>query len=189
MQSDMDKTKYIKANSVAFSGHRTIAEDRKDEIRKKLRGKIRLLYAMGITNFYCGMALGFDMLAAEEVISLKVELPNLKLIAVIPYDGQNERWSAREQDRYWDILDKADDAILLSKHYFNGCLLRRNDYMLSHSCGLIAFFDGKPKGGTFYPQLFIDIKKKLIFLYNPRKSITFEVSYNQCNTFSFHVQN
>ena len=96
----MDKTKYIKANSVAFSGHRTIAEDRKDEIRKKLRGKIRLLYAMGITNFYCGMALGFDMLAAEEVISLKVELPNLKLIAVIPYDGQNERWSAREQDRY-----------------------------------------------------------------------------------------
>lgn len=49
----MDKTKYIKANSVAFSGHRTIAEDRKDEIRKKLRGKIRLLYAMGITNFYC----------------------------------------------------------------------------------------------------------------------------------------
>ena len=150
MQSDMDKTKYIKANSVAFSGHRTIAEDRKDEIRKKLSGKIRLLYAMGITNFYCGMALGFDMLAAEEVISLKVELPNLKLIAVIPYDGQNERWSAREQDRYWDILDKADDAILLSKHYFNGCLLRRNDYMLSHSCGLIAFFDGKPKGGTFY---------------------------------------
>ena len=131
----MDKTKYIKANSVAFSGHRTIAEDRKDEIRKKLRGKIRLLYAMGIT---------------EEVISLKVELPNLKLIAVIPYDGQNERWSAREQDRYWDILDKADDAILLSKYYFNGCLLRRNDYMLSHSCGLIAFFDGKPKGGTFY---------------------------------------
>jgi uncharacterized phage-like protein YoqJ len=150
MQSDMDKKKYIKANSVALSGHRTIAEDRKDEIRKKLRGKIRLLYAMGITNFYCGMALGFDMLAAEEVISLKVELPNLKLIAVIPYDGQNERWSAREQDRYWDILDKADDAILLSKYYFNGCLLRRNDYMLSHSCGLIAFFDGKPKGGTFY---------------------------------------
>ena len=30
----MDKTKYIKANSVAFSGHRTIAEDRKDEISR-----------------------------------------------------------------------------------------------------------------------------------------------------------
>ena len=146
----MENTKYIKANSVAFSGHRIIAEERKDEIRKKLRGKIRLLYAMGINNFYCGMALGFDMLAAEEVISLKAELSKLKLIAVVPYDGQSERWSTREQNRYLDILDKADDTILLNKHYFKGCLLRRNDYMLSHSCGLIAFFDGKPKGGTFY---------------------------------------
>ena len=58
---------------------------------------------MGITNFYCGMALGFDMLAAEEVISLKVELPNLKLIAVIPYDGQN------------DIEDELAEEILSGK--------------------------------------------------------------------------
>lgn len=107
----MDKTKYIKANSVAFSGHRTIAENCKDEIRKKLRGKIRLLYAMGFTNFFCGMALGFDMLAAEEVISLKAELPKLKLIAVIPFEGQSERWSAMEQDRYKSILAKADDSV------------------------------------------------------------------------------
>lgn len=47
----MEKTVYIKANSVAFSGHRTIAENYKDEIRKKLRGKIRLLYAMGLYQF------------------------------------------------------------------------------------------------------------------------------------------
>lgn len=146
----MDKTEYIKANSVAFSGHRTIAENCKDDIRKKLRGKIRLLYAMGFTNFFCGMALGFDMLAAEEVISLKAELPKLKLIAVIPFEGQSERWSTREQDRYKSILAKADDSILLCRYYFKGCLLRRNDYMLSHSSGLIVFFDGTPKGGTFY---------------------------------------
>ena len=146
----MEKTEYIKAYSVAFSGHRTIAENCKDEIRKKLRGKIRLLYAMGFTNFFCGMALGFDMLAAEEVISLKTELPKLKLIAVIPFEGQSERWSTREQDRYKGVLAKADDSILLCRYYFKGCLLRRNDYMLSHSSGLIAFFDGTPKGGTFY---------------------------------------
>lgn len=57
-----------------------------------------------------------------------------------------ELYSARKEAKeYLEFY-----AILLSKHYFNGCLLRRNDYMLSHSCGLIAFFDGKPKGGTFY---------------------------------------
>ena len=118
----MEKTEYIKANSVAFSGHRTIAENCKDEIRKKLRSKIRLLYAMGFTNFFCGMALGFDMLAAEEVISLKAELPKLKLIAVIPFEGQSERWSTREQDRYKSILAKADDSILLCRYYFKAAL-------------------------------------------------------------------
>lgn len=109
-----------------------------------------MLYAMGIRNYYCGMALGFDMLAAEVILSLKAELSNLKLIAVVPFKGQFARWSYNEQTRYKAILTRCDDVILLSQGYYNGCLLRRNDYMLAHSCGLIAFFDGKPKGGTFY---------------------------------------
>lgn len=146
----MEQTNYNKANSVAFSGHRSIPEHRKEEQRKKLREKIRLLYAMGIRNYYCGMAIGFDMLAAEVVLSLKSEFPQLKLIAVIPFKGQSARWSYNEQARYNAILARCDDSILLSQTYYNGCLLRRNDYMLTHSCRLVAFFDGKPKGGTFY---------------------------------------
>ena len=146
----MEKINFNKTNSVAFSGHRSVPEHRKEEMKKKLRGKIRLLYAMGIRNYFCGMALGFDMLAAEMVLSLKSELPQLKLIAVVPFKGQSARWSYNEQTRYKAILTRCDDAILLSQAYYNGCLLRRNDYMLSHSCGLVVFFDGKPKGGTFY---------------------------------------
>ena len=146
----MGKTNYSKTNSVAFSGHRSVPEHRNEELRKKLRGKIRLLYAMGIRNYYCGMAIGFDMLAAEVVLSLKSELPRLKLIAVVPFKGQSARWDYNEQTRYKVILTRCDDVILLSQEYYNGCLLRRNDYMLAHSCGLVAFFDGKPKGGTFY---------------------------------------
>ena len=146
----MEKTNFNKTNSVAFSGHRSVPEHRKEEMKKKLRGKIRLLYAMGIRNYFCGMALGFDMLAAEMVLSLKSELPQLKLIAVVPFKGQSVRWNYQEQARYKRLLSQCDDAITLSQVYYNGCLLRRNDYMLAHSCGLIAFFDGKPQGGTFY---------------------------------------
>lgn len=146
----MGQTNYNKANSVAFSGHRSLPEERTDDLRKKLRGKINLLYAMGIRNYYCGMALGFDMLAAEVILSLKNNLPNLKLIAVVPFKGQSARWGYREQTKYNAILAQCDETIILSQVYYNGCLLRRNDYMIAHSCGLIAFFDGKPKGGTFY---------------------------------------
>ena len=105
---------------------------------------------MGIRNYYCGMAIGFDMIAAEVVLSLRSELPYLKLIAVVPFKEQSARWNYQEQARYKRLLSQCDDAIMLSQVYYNGCLLRRNDYMLAHSCGLVAFFDGKPQGGTFY---------------------------------------
>lgn len=149
-KTNYNKASYNKTNSVAFSGHRTIPERRKEVLKKKLKGKIRLLYAMGIRNYYCGMALGFDMLAAEVVLSLKSELQQMKLIAVVPFNGQSARWRYSEQTRYKAILARCDDVIMLSQAYYNGCLLRRNDYMLAHSCGLVVFFDGKPKGGTFY---------------------------------------
>ena len=149
-KTNYDKASYSKSKSVAFSGHRSISEHRKEKLRKELREKTMMLYAMGIRNYYCGMAIGFDMLAAEVVLSLKSELPQLKLIAVVPFKGQSARWSYKEQARYNAILALCDDSILLSQAYYNGCLLRRNDYMLAHSCGLVVFFDGKPKGGTFY---------------------------------------
>lgn len=144
-QSSLQRNK-----SVAFSGHRIIAEGITKDLREKLKSKIRLLYAMGINNYYCGMALGFDMLAAEAVLSLKTEMPEIRLVAVIPFRGQSVRWSYTEQVRYHTILSKCDEKIVLSQTYYNGCLLRRNDYMLAHSCGLVAYFDGKPQGGTFY---------------------------------------
>lgn len=96
------------------------------------------------------MAMGYDLLAAETVLSLQAELPGLQLIAVIPYRGQTERWSDALKSRYDDILRNANDIVVLSEHYYQGCLLRRNDYMVIHSSRLIAWYNGNPKGGTFY---------------------------------------
>ena len=47
-------------------------------------------------------------------------------------------------------LVKADKVIVLSDTYYKGCLLRRNDFMLQHSNYVIAYYDGKQKGGTYY---------------------------------------
>ena len=73
--------KYEKWCSVAFTGHRFISSDRVEEVRESVNNEIRLLYSKGFRNFFCGMALGFDMLAAEEVLKLKEELPAILLVA------------------------------------------------------------------------------------------------------------
>ncbi len=52
--------------------------------------------------------------------------------------------------RYHNILTKADEVVILEENYANGCFLWRNDYMLSYSAHLIAYFDGVPKDGIYY---------------------------------------
>ena len=82
--------------------------------------------------------MGFDLLAAEAALSLQCELKDLQVIAVVPFRGQSDRWGKEEQAKYDAILRIVDDVVVLSERYYNGCLLRRNDY------------NGNPKGGTFY---------------------------------------
>ena len=93
---------------------------------------------------------GLIVLAAEVALALQSELSGLQVIAVVPYRGQSERWNDAMKARYDTILCNSDDVIILSEHYYHGCLLRRNDYMVFHSSSLIAWYDGNPKGGTFY---------------------------------------
>ena len=122
-----------KSKSLAFTGHRTVPVERQDEISARLVEAVSVACKSGITCFFSGMAMGFDLMAAETILSLKGKYPEIRLIAVVPFRRQSCRWPSMEKERY-----------------FHGCLLRRNDFMLEHSCGVIAFYDGKPYGGTFY---------------------------------------
>ena len=122
-------TKYNKAVSVCFSGHRSVPFAKRRELKQCLKSEIAKAYADGYRCFYCGMAMGFDLLAAEAALSLQCELKDLQVIAVVPFRGQSDRWSKEEQAKYDAILRIVDDVVVLSERYFNGCLLRRNDYM------------------------------------------------------------
>ena len=139
-----------KSKSLAFTGHRIVPVEKQDEIRARLVEAVSVASKSGITCFFSGMAMGFDLMAAETVLSLKGRYPDIRLIAVIPFRRQSCRWPSMEKERYQNIISRADRVIVLSEHYFHGCLLKRNDFMLEHSCGVIAFYDGKPLGGTFY---------------------------------------
>lgn len=77
-------------------------------------------------------------------------------------DVHNHRRGKKKTERQAQLIDLDtyyfkdkeicvfDDVIVLSEHYYNGCFLKRNDFMLDHVAALLAYFDGKPKGGTFY---------------------------------------
>ncbi len=99
------------AKAVAFTGHREISNIHQEQVRERLKEAVLQAIHQGVSKFYCGMALGFDMMAAEEVLSLKLSIPMLKLVAVVPFKGQSASWSMVEQQRYAYILSKADDVV------------------------------------------------------------------------------
>lgn len=146
----MDNKDTSRAQTVAFTGHRLISSADRPRVKDRLMEAIRKAYKDGYRVFISGMAYGFDLMAAECVVELKSECPDIKLMAAIPYRGQCERWRKASQLKYWELLHKADEQILLSPEYRPDCFLLRDRYMVEHASRLIAYYNGIPKGGTFY---------------------------------------
>ena len=144
----------------ALTGHRPEklpfggdeSDPRFEQFKQKLLCEILRITREGVTTFISGMARGVDIWAAETVLSLKAILPsrNIKLWVAIPYDRQSLNWTVQEQARYQKILEKADKVEYVSHDYFNGCLQKRNRYMIDAASHLIAVYDGVQKGGTKY---------------------------------------
>jgi len=113
----------------------------------KLESTIRQLIQNGITDFYCGGACGFDLLAAEIVLSIKRQNVGIRLFCVIPFKNQAAQWNNKWQKRYETVLSQSDQIVMISKKYTPGVYQQRNCYMVDNSSVVLTFFDGK-SGGT-----------------------------------------
>lgn len=117
-----------------------------------IRFENKLLEAIGQTisdgydTFYCGGAMGFDLLAAELLLIMR-PLHNFRLVVAVPYVGQENGFSDDWKARYKKVLSQADEIVYVSQEYHMRCFAERNEYMVDNSERIIAFCDGK-KGGT-----------------------------------------
>ena len=143
----------------AFTGHRSSFEGIDAE---KLKERIASLAEEGFDTFYCGMALGFDMLCAAAVLELKEEFP-VRLIACVPCADQSKRYSPAQKRRYEALLAAADERVVLHEKYVDGCMFERNRYMVDRSEAVVAFLR-RQRGGTFYTVQYARRRGKKIYL-------------------------
>lgn len=114
----------------------------------KLFEAILSLASEGCETFYSGVAMGFDLVAAELVLLCRSSGNcGARLVCVVPYKGQQESWPNDWQQRHSRVLSQADEVVYLSEKYFAGCFQKRNEYMVDNSGVLLTYYDGK-KGGT-----------------------------------------
>ena len=131
--------------TACFSGHRTYDGSRNEELARV----VRELYALGYRNFLCGMAVGFDIEAAEVVLALRQELAGVRVVAVVPFEGMQKGFSEEWKSRFEHIVAEADEVVTLATKYSTDVYVARNNFLVDNSSACIAYFDGS-KGGTAY---------------------------------------
>ncbi|WHX08938.1 SLOG family protein [Phocaeicola dorei] len=146
----MNDLKFDRTVSAAFTGHRFYDFSQRVFIQERLTSAISEAYDHGIRNFISGFALGIDLMAAQLVQSLKCNLPGISLTAAIPFEGQAERYNIYDKRVYGRLLELADKVIVLSDCYYPRCFLDQDEFMVENASYLIAYYDGREKGGTYY---------------------------------------
>ena len=103
----------------------------------------------GYRFFGSGGALGFDMLAAQAVLELKEEYPEIRLILVLPCLSQAKYWKIEDMRKYEQIKKDADKIVYVSKEYNRDCMFKRNRHLIDNSSLCICYLK-KETGGTAY---------------------------------------
>ena len=139
----------LRERTVCFTGHRKILPEQQDKVARQLKKTIVELANDGYQFFGAGGALGFDTLAAQAVLDLKSDLPQIKLILVLPCLSQADRWSLNDKEIYEDIKKRADKIVYTSREYTRGCMHKRNRHLVDNSSVCVCYLR-EVTGGTAY---------------------------------------
>lgn len=139
----------MKNQTCCFTGHRKIPLDQLESVTQRLRDAVIASIKDGYLYFGAGGALGFDTLAAQTVLDLKKDYPQIKLILVLPCKTQTRGWRQEDIEEYNRIIRAADKVVYTSNNYYNGCMQIRNRHLVEYSSLCICYLN-KTTGGTAY---------------------------------------
>lgn len=100
----------------------------------RIKGELLRLYRQGVRTFLCGMAAGAETVAAEAVLALRDNtLPDLRLVGILAWEERTNNWSEPDRDRFFAVMERCDEEIMLQTAYTEGALERQREYLLQSS--------------------------------------------------------
>ena len=151
----------LKNRTVCFTGHRKIPPEKLETVTRRLKETLIELIERGYLYFGAGGALGFDTLAAQTVLELKADFPQIKLILVLPCLSQSDNWGVVDKRIYEQIKEKADKIVYTSREYTKGCMHKRNRHLVDNSSVCVCYLT-ENTGGTAYTVNYAESKGLLV---------------------------
>ena len=131
----------------AFTGHRRIEERHKGRIENLLSRAVAYAYECGCRTFVTGGALGFDTLAAKEIIRFRLSHPDVRFLIILPCKNQSDAWSDSQINLYEYTLYNADEVEYVCDEYKDGCMKLRNSRLVE-CCDMLIAYVSRPYSGA-----------------------------------------
>ena len=157
---------------LAFTGHRPeslpFGENENDPrcIRLKAMLLTEIMYRAkaGYDTFYTGCARGMDIVFGRQVLLVKAtSYPHIRLIGVVPHEGQADHWSETWRDRYFRLLEQADGVVMRTQGESSRlCECLHKGTLLPHRAESVCGwgFLGELRGIVLFGQCFIVSKPR-----------------------------
>ena len=154
----MERARFDGLHSCCFTGHRPpFLPDGGDETRPGMLRLKALLdrtvleaAASGVRTFLAGGAPGFDTIAAEAVLALKADFPDVRLLLALPSHTQSDEYPDALKTRYERILSQASAAYYASEiSNAPAAMRRRNRFLVDHSDCCIAYLTQRGSGTSY----------------------------------------
>lgn len=125
-----------------FTGHRNVKVT--DELEKRLEDEIVKLINLGVTDFYAGGAVGWDMLCEKTVLRLRDDYP-VRLNNILPCkeDIFTSEWNEMQKNDLHQILSLTDNVKVLSENFTKECYKNRNRQLTENADFCICFYNEK----------------------------------------------
>ena len=132
----------------SFTGHRQIKYSHLGGISGLVDRAIEYAYSKGCREFIAGGAIGFDTVAAREVIKFRMTHRDVALVLFLPCLEQDSKWTDRQKSQYEYLLSEADEVVYVSDEYSDGCMKQRNFQLAAKADMLIAYVSRNNSGAA-----------------------------------------
>lgn len=121
-------------------------------IKAAIEKQLRVLIEEGLEWVIIGGQPGVELWAAEVVLELKNEFPELKLGVLMPFLEQEKNWKEERKEFYQMIMDQADFVEVVSKKPYIAPwqFKARDEFSLDHTDALLLVYDEEKEGSPLF---------------------------------------
>lgn len=118
-------------------------------IKKALQRQLVPLIEEGLEWIILSGQLGVETWAAEVIMELQLEYPQLQYAIITPFLEQEKNWNETNKEKYEEILMNASYTASITKKPYEGPwqFIEKNKFFVRNSDGILLVYDDE-KGGS-----------------------------------------